>query len=57
MNGYLDEFFFRFNRRNFLPTIWHKLTERMMQHGPYVYQANATCYDNPINFISSYLNG
>jgi hypothetical protein len=22
MNGYLDEFFFRFNRRNFLPTIW-----------------------------------
>jgi hypothetical protein len=42
MNGYLDEFFFRFNRRNFLPTIWHKLTERMMQHVPYVYQANAT---------------
>lgn len=42
MNGYLDEFFFRFNRRTFLPTIWHKLTERMMQHVPYAYKANAT---------------
>ncbi|MEJ7736318.1 MAG: IS1595 family transposase [Chitinophagaceae bacterium] len=42
MNGYLDEFFFRFNRRNFLPTIWHKLIERMMQHEPYAYKANAT---------------
>lgn len=42
MNGYLDEFFFRFNRRNFLDTIWHKLTERMMQHEPYVYKANET---------------
>ena len=41
MNGYLDEFFFRFNRRNFLNTIWHKLTEIMMQHEPYVYTANA----------------
>lgn len=41
MNGYLDEFFFRFNRRNFLPSIWHKLTERMMQHVPYAYKANA----------------
>jgi ISXO2-like transposase domain/Transposase zinc-ribbon domain len=42
MNGYLDEFFFRFNRRSYLPTIWHKLTERMMQHVPYAYNANAT---------------
>jgi len=41
MNGYLDEFFFRFNRRNHLHTIWHKLTERMMRHEPYVYRANA----------------
>ncbi len=41
MNGYLDEFFFRFNRRNFLATIWHKLTERMMNHEPYVYKTNA----------------
>ena len=42
MNGYLNEFFFRFNRRNHLATIWHKLTERMMQHLPYTYKANAT---------------
>jgi hypothetical protein len=42
MNGYLDEFFFRFNRRGYLPTIWHKLTERMMQHVPYAYKGNAT---------------
>ena len=40
MNGYLDEFFFRFNRRNHLSTIWHKLTVRMMQHVPYTYKAN-----------------
>lgn len=42
MNGYLNEFFFRFNRRNFLNTIWHKLIERFMEHKPYVYKANET---------------
>ena len=42
MNGYLDEFFFKFNRRNHLSTIWHKLTVRMMEHVPYAYKANAT---------------
>lgn len=42
MNGYLNEFFFRFNRRNFLTTIWHKLIERFMKHKPYVYKANET---------------
>jgi hypothetical protein len=41
MNGYLDEFFFRFNRRNFLNTIWHKLTERFMTNTPYWQKANA----------------
>src|SRR5262249_8007786 len=41
MNGYLDEFFFRFNRRNFLNTIWHKLIERFIQSRPYIYKANA----------------
>jgi hypothetical protein len=41
MNGYLDEFFFRFNRRNFLNTIWHKLIERFVQSQPYSYKANA----------------
>lgn len=42
INGYLDEFFFRFNRRNFLNSIWHKLIERFMTNQPYSYIANAT---------------
>ena len=41
INGYLDEFFFRFNRRNFLTSIWHKLIERFMINKPYSYIANA----------------
>jgi hypothetical protein len=41
MNGYLDEFFFRFNRRNHLGTIFHKLIERMVDHTPYCYKAYA----------------
>ena len=41
MNGYLNEFFFRFNRRNFLTSIWHKLVERCMDGKPYYYKANA----------------
>ena len=41
-NGYLSEFFFRFNRRNFLTSIWHKLIERFMTGQPYSYKANAT---------------
>ena len=41
MNGYLDEFFFRFNRRNFLNSIWHKLIERFVINQPYTYKANA----------------
>ena len=41
INGYLDEFFFRFNRRNFLSSIWHKLIERFMSNKPYGYIANA----------------
>jgi hypothetical protein len=40
-NGYLNEFFFRFNRRNFLPSIWHKLIERFITNPPYSYKANA----------------
>lgn len=42
INGYLDEFFFRFNRRNALFNIWHKLIERFMINKPYSYIANAT---------------
>jgi hypothetical protein len=42
INGYLDEFFFGFNRRNFLNSIWHKLTERFMINKPYSYIANET---------------
>lgn len=41
MNGYLNEYFFRFNRRNFLNSIWHKLIERFMINTPYWYKANA----------------
>ena len=41
INGYLDEFFFRFNRRNFLTSIWHKLIERFMINKPYSYKAHA----------------
>lgn len=32
--GYLDMFFFRFNRRNLLNSIWHKLIERFMTNQP-----------------------
>jgi hypothetical protein len=42
MNGYLNEFFFRFNRRNNLKSIWHKLIERFMTNQPYSYIANET---------------
>ena len=42
MNGYLHEFFFRFNRRNFLTSIWHELIERFMASTPYNYKAIAT---------------
>jgi len=30
MQGYLDEYCFRYNRRNYLNTIFHKLTEKMV---------------------------
>jgi hypothetical protein len=39
VNGYLNEFFFRFNRRNYLNSIWHKLIERFMINKPYSYIA------------------
>ncbi len=40
VNGYLDEFFFRFNRRNALTSIWHQLIEQFMANPPYQYIAN-----------------
>ena len=40
MNGYLNEYFFRFNRRAFLSTIWHKLIDRFMNAKPYAYRPN-----------------
>lgn len=42
INGYFNEFFFRFNRRNFLNNIWHKLIERFMTNQPNSYIANTT---------------
>lgn len=41
INGYLNEFFFRFNRRNFLNGIWHGLIQRFMTNKPYHHTANA----------------
>jgi len=34
MQGYLDEFFFRFNRRNFMKSIFHKLVEQWFWPNP-----------------------
>jgi len=42
INGYLDEFFFRFNRRIFLNDIRHELIERFMTNKPYIYIAKET---------------
>ena len=34
MHGYLDEYHFRYNRRNNLGTIFHLLLERMVNSAP-----------------------
>jgi cell division protein YceG involved in septum cleavage len=34
LQGYLDEYHFRFNRRNNMESIFHVLIERMMQETP-----------------------
>jgi transposase-like protein len=39
MQGYLNEYFYRFNRRNFNSTVFHKLIDRMINHKPYYYKA------------------
>lgn len=36
--GYLDEFFYRFNMRNSLKLIWHGLISRLMGGKPYFYR-------------------
>jgi hypothetical protein len=41
VNGYLDEFFFRFDGRNSLRSIWHQLIEQFMANPLYRYMANA----------------
>ena len=41
-NGFLNEFFFRFNRRIDLTGIWHKLIERFITNPHYRYKANET---------------
>jgi hypothetical protein len=40
VSGYLDEFFFRFDGRNSLRSLWHELIERYMTNPPYLYKAN-----------------
>ena len=42
VQSYLDEFCFRFNRRNFMPSIFHKLIERMMKAKPLCLQTAET---------------
>lgn len=42
MQCYLDEFFFRFNRRVFSKTIFHKLINRMVEHKPLYHKQFAT---------------
>jgi hypothetical protein len=41
VTGYLDEFFFRFDGRNSMRSLWHKLIERYMTNPPYLYKAHA----------------
>lgn len=38
LQAYLDEYNFRFNRRNNMKTIFHKLIVRMLEHEPTFYQ-------------------
>lgn len=41
VSGYLDEFFFRFNNRNQLKTIFHGMIEKMISGSPYFYRSMA----------------
>lgn len=38
LQGYLDEFFFRFNCRNQLNAIWHQILIRLISRPPYFYK-------------------
>lgn len=42
MQAYLNEFFYRFNRRGFLKTTFHNLIEKMLQHKPFYHKAFTT---------------
>lgn len=42
MQAYLNEFFFRFNRRGFVKSIFSKLIERMVNHTPLYHKHFAT---------------
>jgi hypothetical protein len=41
VHGYLDEFFFRFDGRNSMRSLWHRLIEQYMTNPPYRYRAHA----------------
>ncbi|WP_336516232.1 transposase [Pollutibacter soli] len=41
VSGYLDEFFFRFNNRNHLKSIFHLVVEKMISGRPYFYKPMA----------------
>ena len=41
VSGYMDEFFFRFDGRNSMRSLWHQLIEQYMAHPPYLYKAHA----------------
>lgn len=42
MQAYIDEYFFRFNRRQFNHSVFDKLLERMINHNPYPFKAFST---------------
>jgi hypothetical protein len=41
VSGYMDEFFFRFDGRNSMRSLWHKLIDQYMTKPPYLYKARA----------------
>lgn len=42
MQAYLNEFFYRFNRRGFIKSIFHNLIEKMVRHVPLYHEAFTT---------------
>jgi transposase-like protein/ribosomal protein L37E len=43
LQDYLNEYHFRFNRRNFMKSTWEKLMQKAMKCKPYPYAKNVVC--------------